>query len=178
MGLKSTSDRYGTVALLLHWTSAVLIVGLMVAGFRAASMIDPMAKANILRMHAPVGVAVLLLTLFRIGWWTFADRKPGDVEGMPRLQSMAAKAVHGLFYVAIVGLAASGIGLMAISGAGDVLFGGAPGPLPDFWAFAPRYGHAAMARLMLALLVLHVGAAFYHQFVRRDRVFARMGIGR
>lgn len=30
---------------------------------------------------------------------------------------------------------------------------------------------------MLVLLALHVGAALYHQFIRRDRLLARMGIG-
>jgi cytochrome b561 len=30
---------------------------------------------------------------------------------------------------------------------------------------------------MLALLALHVGAALWHQFVRRDHLLARMGVG-
>jgi len=31
---------------------------------------------------------------------------------------------------------------------------------------------------LLGLVLLHVGAALYHQLVRRDRLLARMGIGR
>jgi cytochrome b561 len=177
MILRSTPERYGAVAILIHWVSAVLIIGLMIAGFRAANTLDPQTKAALLGVHAPIGMAVLVLTLLRAGWWLFVDDKPHEPDGQPRVQVAAAKAVHVLMYVAILGLGFSGIALMALSGAGQILFGGAPGPLPDFWNFAPRYGHAAMARLMIALLVLHVGAALYHQFVRRDRIFARMGIG-
>ena len=175
---KSTPERYGRVAIAIHWTSAVLIIGLMIAGFRAADMTDPAAKAALLRIHAPLGIAVFVLTLSRIAWWRFADRKPRDPADLPRLQTLAAKAVHGLLYVAILGLAGSGIALLALSGAGAILFGNAPGPLPDFWAFTPRYGHAAMARLMALLLLAHTGAALYHQFIRKDRLLARMGIGR
>ena len=94
------------------------------------------------------------------------------------MQALAAKGVHGLLYVAILGLAGSGIAMIVLSGAGEILFGSASGPLPDFWDFAPRYGHAAMAWLMGALLVLHVGAALYHQFVLKDRLLSRMGVGK
>lgn len=68
--------------------------------------------------------------------------------------------------------------MLVLSGAGAILFDGAPGPLPDFWDFAPRYGHTAMTWLMGALLLAHIGAAFYHQFILKDRLFARMGVGK
>lgn len=175
---KSSSERYGRVAILIHWLSAALVIGLMIAGLRAADMTDLEGKASLLRIHAPIGTAVFVLTLARLGWWYFADKKPDEPAGVPHLQALAAKAVHGLLYVAILGLAGSGIAMIALSGAGEILFGTAPGPLPDFWDFAPRYGHSAMAWLMGALLVLHVGAALYHQFVLKDRLFARMGVGK
>ncbi len=175
---KSSTDRYGHVAITIHWVSAALIISLMLAGLRAADMTDFDAKASLLRIHAPMGTAVFVLTLARLGWWVFTDRKPDDPAGVPHLQALAAKAVHGLLYVAILGLAGSGIAMLVLSGAGDILFGNVPGPLPDFWDFAPRYGHAAMAWLMGGLLMLHVGAALYHQFIRKDRLFARMGVGK
>jgi len=178
MSIKSTSDRYGTVAITLHWLSAALIIGLMGAGFLAANTVESEAKTAILRIHVPVGIAVLLLTIARLCWWRFADRKPDEAAGMPRLQSVVAKAVHVLLYAAIIGLGGSGIAMMVLSGAGEIVFGNAPGPLPNFWDFAPRYGHAVFARLMLALFVAHAGAALYHQFIRKDRLLARMGLGR
>lgn len=67
---------------------------------------------------------------------------------------------------------------MVSSGAGEVLFGDAPGPLPDFWNHLPRYGHAAMAVLLATLLGLHVGAALHHQVILKDGLMARMGVGR
>ena len=35
-----------------------------------------------------------------------------------------------------------------------------------------------MSKLLLVLFVGHVGAALWHQYVRRDHLLARMGIGR
>jgi cytochrome b561 len=51
---------------------------------------------------------------------------------------------------------------------------GKSAPLPDFWKYRPRTPHGIGARLLLALIVLHTGAALYHHFVRRDGLLRRM----
>jgi cytochrome b561 len=178
MAAKSTPDRYGTVAITIHWIAAALIVALLVTGFRVSGAADPAAKAAFLRFHAAMGVTILLLTLGRIAWWWFADRKPLPVAGPPPLLKRTASTVHALSYIVILGLAASGIGMMVLSGAGPIVFGGAPGSLPDFWNYPPRVPHGIGVRLLIALLILHVGGALYHHFIRRDRLLARMGLGR
>ena len=121
MALRSTNDRYGSVAIAVHWLSAILIIGLLASGLRAAATLDPAAKAGLLRVHAAAGIAVLVLTLFRLAWWVFADRKP-DPLSASRLMQRAAKSVHALFYVVILGMAASGIGMLVLSGAGPMIF--------------------------------------------------------
>jgi len=176
MPLKSSSDKYGSVAVTLHWLSALLILALIVSGFRGSGIEDPAAKAAILRVHVPIGVAILLLTLARIGWWLFADRKPSSVP-MANWQNRISRGVHVLFYVVILGMTASGIGMLVLSGAGPIIFGGATNSLPDFWDFLPRIPHGIGARLIIALLVLHAGAALYHQFFKRDGLLRRMWYG-
>ncbi|MEZ5813007.1 MAG: cytochrome b [Rhizobiaceae bacterium] len=172
--MKSTQTRYGTVAVTIHWLSALAILALIGSGFRAASLADSAAKETILSVHAPLGFLVLALTLLRIAWWWFFDRKPDPVGGDAAWQSFSARAVHLLFYIVIIGMAASGIGMMVLSGAGEILFGGAERALPDFNDFAPRVPHGIGARAMVALLALHVGAALYHHFIKRDGLIWRM----
>lgn len=174
--LKSTPERYGRVAVTLHWLSALLIVALLGSGFRAELTADAVQKITILRLHAVLGISVLVLTLARIGWWWFIDTKPATPDGTPGLQRRAGKLVHTLFYIVILGMAASGIGMLALSGAATILLGGAAGPLPEFEQFRPRVPHGIGARLMLTLLVLHVGAALYHHVIRRDGLLRRMGL--
>lgn len=178
MGLKSTRDRYGAVVVSMHWLSALLIVILIASGFRAASTVDMAAKAAILRVHVPIAIAVLALTVVRIGWWWGFDRKPNPIVGSPRWQERTARATHLLFYVVMLGMIASGIGMMALSGAAPTIFGGDGALLPDFWKYPPRLPHGIGARLLLALVVLHAGAALYHQFVRRDHLLQRMWFSR
>ncbi|NKB19430.1 MAG: cytochrome B [Alphaproteobacteria bacterium] len=177
MAVKSTTDKYGTVAIIIHWLSALLILVLIGSGFRASGMEDPVAKAAILQVHLPVGISILLLTLARIGWWFWADKKPAPVD-MTLWQEWASRLVHVLFYVVILSMAASGIGMMVLSGAGPIIFGGSPETLPDFWDFLPRTPHGIGARVMVALLAAHVGAAFYHHFIKKDGLIWRMWFGR
>lgn len=66
MGLKSTSVCYGTVAIGIHRLSALSFIGMFAARIIAAQTTDPAKKAAILRVHAPVGLVVLVLTLRRI----------------------------------------------------------------------------------------------------------------
>lgn len=178
MPLKSTSVRYGTVPVAIHWLSAVMIAALLVSGFRLAGTTDLVAKAGMLRVHAAVGLSLLVLTLVRIGWWLLVDRAPEPPAGWSTAQTMAAKAVHGLLYVAIFGMIGSGMAMMMLSGAGAIVFGDSTAALPDFTAYLPRIPHGLGALAIAGLVTAHVAAALYHQLVRRDRVLARIGAGR
>lgn len=178
MAIKSTKTRYGAVAITIHWVTALAILGMLISGTVAVNTLDDATKTNILRVHAIMGVTILALTLLRIVWWWLIDRKPEDVAGMSALQARAAHWVHITLYGVILLMASSGLALLVLSGANLQIFGSAPPPLPNFDAFPPRSVHWLMSRLLLVLLVGHIGAALYHQFARRDHLLARMGIGR
>ena len=82
--LKSTADRYGAIAVTIHWITAILILALLGSGFQAANAVDPVAKGAFLRVHIPLAVAILLLTLFRIVWWWLFDMAGVAGTGGPR----------------------------------------------------------------------------------------------
>jgi len=174
MSLKSTADRYGRMGIALHWTSAAALVLAFAAGL-AATNAPAAGAAPILLAHIGLGLVVLLLTLLRIGWWMFADRRPALPKDQPRWQQRLAQLVHGALYLAILVMGASGIGTLVLSGVVPHLLAG--DPVPDLSSLVPRVTHGLVSRLMLALLALHIGAALYHQFVRRDHLLARMGVG-
>ncbi len=175
MGLKSTATRYGAVAIAIHWVSGAAIIALLASGTIMAGAVGE-AKRSILPIHATIGTLVLILTLLRIVWWVWGDKRPQPIPNQPRLQELAARIVHGLLYAGIIVLGLSGIATLALSGAIPALLSGAP--LPDFVGLLPRITHGLVGKAMIALLVLHVGAALYHQFIRRDHILGRMGIGR
>lgn len=177
MALEGRANRYGTLAAALHWLSALAILAMLPLGFAAAHAGDPARATALLRLHLPLGLAVLALTLARIAW-ALVDVRPEAPPGQPRWQHRLARGNHILLYALVVLLSVSGIGLIALSGAAPAIFAGDAGRLPDFSTLPPMAVHAASALGLVGLLACHFGAVAYHQIYRRDSVLARMRVGR
>jgi cytochrome b561 len=76
-------------------------------------------------------------------------------------------------------MAASGIATAVQAGLPGIVFGGSGAPLPEsFGIYRPRVVHGVIAKLLVALAAVHVLAALYHQFVRKDSLLSRMWFGR
>jgi cytochrome b561 len=175
VSLKSTSTKYGRVAIAIHWSSALAVILAFAAGFTVANVAPPAQQGPILIAHITLGLIVFVLTLLRIVWWVAADKRPAPATGQPRWQELTARIVHGAFYVILVLMASSGIVTILLSNALPTILSG--GPVPDFSELIPRVAHGVMSKILLALFVVHVGAALYHQLIRRDGLLARMGVG-
>lgn len=178
MSLKSTAERHGLVAITIHWVTALAIFAMLGSGLAAANNADPAAEAAILRVHAIMGICIGVLTVLRILWWLAADRRPAAPSGMPGWQAIASKSVHYGLYGVILVMVSSGVATLLLTGANQQIFGGGALPLPDFSAVPPYSAHGILARLLIVLMLGHIGAALYHQFIRGDRLLARMGLGR
>lgn len=174
--MKSSNHAYGTIAKILHWLSALLILVLIGSGFRSGFATDPEVKLAALSVHLPVAFAVLLLTAFRLIWWWRFDRKPEPLEGVPNWQESIARWTHRGLYALILILLASGIAMSVMSGLPDAVFGTAE--MPELAELPPRIGHGLAARLIAAAALLHAGAALYHHWVAKDRTLTRMWSGR
>ncbi len=173
--MKSSEAQYGTVAVLIHWTSAILVIVLLGSGFRSGFAEDAATKAAALRIHVPVALLVLLLTLGRLLWWWRFDRKPAPLPGIPIWQEAIARWTHRALYLLLVLLLASGVAMSAMSGLPAALFGAAE--FPELSTLPPRAGHGVGARIIAALLILHAGAALYHHWVLKDQTLTRMWFG-
>lgn len=175
MRARSTDAGYGRVAILLHWVCAALIIAMMPLGFL---MQDAGGDTKLLayRLHAGIGVVVLLLTAARL-LWKLADTRPSPPPGLAGLHLRGMKAIHTLLYALLVALAVSGIVLNFESGLIDVLRGTAPDGVPELDGFRSRAAHGVLARVYLGLLLAHIAGVLVHQR-RHGRVLARMGIGR
>jgi cytochrome b561 len=88
-------------------------------------------------------------------------------------------AVHYALYQVVFLMTLSGISLSMQSGLVPIVFGGSGVALPaDFYDFAARILHGFIAPTLLILLLLHVGAALYHQIILRDNLLSRMWYGK
>ncbi|HEV7346673.1 MAG TPA: cytochrome b/b6 domain-containing protein [Devosia sp.] len=177
MSLKSSAYRYGSMAAAIHWTTAIAILAMLGTGLAATNTADAALELVLVRVHAVVGALVGVLTLFRILWWVAFDKRPSDHPDLTRFQKTASHIVHYGLYAVILIMVASGVGTVMLSGGPAQLLGPEPLPLPDFTLVPPFTVHGTLARLLIVLLIGHIGAALWHQFVRRDRLLARMGVG-
>jgi len=163
--------RYATSQIVVHWLAAAAIIFLLITGtFVLSEMPNTAEKLGNLRIHMLAGAFVALLIIARI---VLRRRKPSapPVKG----QAMA-RAAHVALNLVVLLLAVSGSVLAIESGAIQAVFGS--GSLPaDFFEFTPRKIHGIASKVLMGLIAVHVLAALYHQFVVKDRVLARMGLG-
>lgn len=174
----SKVTRYHPLLVGLHWLLAFLVLGALGFGTVLAhtANTDP-NKIEMLQKHMGAGMAILVLMLVRLVVRRRSAHPEKASTGNPWLDRLAWLS-HRLFYVAVLGQAASGLIMALQSGAiGFVYFNQGTLP-PDFWAFPVRYLHYGFSRLLIALVALHVAGALYHTFVLRDRLLRRMGFGR
>jgi cytochrome b561 len=123
------------------------------------------------------GAVILLLMLIRLFVRTRTKHPAAASTGNPALDRLAW-ASHRLFYVAVVGMAGSGIFMALQTGLPAIVFSG-DGVLPaDFWVFPVRTVHYLFSRLLIALIALHVAGALYHTLILKDGLLRRMFFGR
>lgn len=173
MAIRSSTDRYGSVAAIIHWVSALAVI-LMLASGQAMDFNDDLV-ASVLPFHVLLGMVLGILTLFRILWWLAFDRQPAPQKGMGVVQERLARLVHLGLYAAILVMVASGIGMVSLTEAAPAIFGG--GILPEFEDVPPYMAHGLASRLLLLLVIGHIGAALWHHFIKRDGLIGRMRLG-
>jgi cytochrome b561 len=166
-------DRYSRTAVLLHWSAAAVILIALVSGF--ASDTPSGSNSDALRAHVALGVTGGVLTVLRLYAWLRASQRPAPAPHASRVEAIIARSVHLLLYIVPLGLVASGIATLVLSGAGLSIFSSDPS-LPQFEEVGPRAVHGVGALLLAALVAAHVGAALWHHYVRQDGLLQRMGV--
>src|SRR5262249_4747884 len=121
---------------------------------------------------------ILALMVFRFIVRMRTLRPPAATTGYPLLDRITPVSHYG-FYVLVLMMVGSGFATAIIAGLGEIVFGPSGAPLPPTLMTYPAFvAHVFFAMLLGGFVVLHVLAAFYHQFVRRDGLFRHVSFGR
>ena len=187
MTIANSRTRYGTVAMSLHWLIAALVIANICLGlyFSDMSHNDPRLFA-LVQTHKSIGLTVLALSVLRL-LWRLVNPVPPLPPGMGPFLRFAAHASHFLLYFLIIAIPLSGWALVSSSPLGlpTMYFGWFEWPHIGFLAGLTRaqkiplshgFGatHVILAWLAIVLVPVHVLAALYHQFIRRDGVLKRI----
>lgn len=168
--------RYSTGAIILHWLIALALAFEIALGF---AMPPDASGFALFQLHKSVGIAIMALTLVRLGW-RLAHRPPPPVES--GITAALAKAVHLGFYVFLILAPLTGWALVSTSEIQipTVLFGLVELPhlpLPDTLGDTAEEAHELLAWIGIALFAMHVAGALRHQFLLRHRLMVRISPG-
>ena len=173
--------RDSTPAIVLHWLVALLIFAGFPLGLYMVDLPLSPDKLKLYSYHKWIGVSVFLLVAIRLGWRLThtPPALPGDIAVWQRRTSAVA---HGVLYALMIVIPISGWLMSSAKGFQTVWFGVLP--LPDLLEKNRALGdllaevHETLNFILLAWVLLHVGAAFKHHFIDRQPFLQRMGLGR
>ncbi|WP_407333744.1 cytochrome b [Enterovibrio sp. 27052020O] len=168
--------KYGLTLRLIHWLSAVLVIGMFAAGLW---MVDLTYYSSWYKTaphwHKSVGICIAALTVFRLIWR--AVKGTPNIEGS-RFERTAAHAAHHTLYLLLFVIFASGYLISTSDGR----------PIDVFnWFAVPALGelfpdqsdiagaiHYYAAFVLIGLAVLHAAAALKHHFIDKDDTLRKM----
>ena len=178
--MSTQPTHFALLARLLHWLMAVMIIAMLFIG---AGMVTSVSQRHewLIHLHKPLGIAILLLVVVRL-LVRFSTRQPPLPADLPGWQVMAAKASHVLLYALMLALPVLGWAMISASGEPVMLSNTLqlPSILPaDAQVFAMlRKAHGYLAYLLFLTVLVHLAAALFHGWVRRDEVLDSMLRGR
>jgi cytochrome b561 len=171
--MDGTPNRWSKLVAGMHWASALLILILIVAGFRMVGLdpADPMRRI-IGRVHTISGVLLGLVTVARL----VVRRRTPAPEPLDATEShrKGVAIVHALLYVVSLATIATGLGtvLRVRDQWHGYLLGELPKP-PAFDAFVSRQAHEVLAILLVVLVGVHVIGAVVQE-VRKGGALRRI----
>lgn len=177
----NTDTSWGAPAKLLHWVVALLVLAQVGSGWAAVTWPLSPTKLDLYVWHKSMGMLILALMALRIAW-RLANVAPALPVSMKPVERIAAHGSHLLLYLLLI--------LMPVTG--WIINSAANIPFRIFWlipltsiagpdkalADAVARAHFALFVALSLVLVVHIGAALRHHFVKRNDVLVRMLPGR
>ena len=174
--METRVTNYNVTARAVHWLSALIVFGMFGVGLW---MVDLTYYSTWYKTaphwHKSIGLLLAGLTLFRVVWKSVTASP--SVEGKP-LEVVGAKIGHGLMYLTLFTLFASGYLISTEDGRGIDVFNWftVPGAGALFEGQADIAGeiHFYAAWALIILASGHALAALKHHFINKDNTLRKM----
>jgi cytochrome b561 len=172
----ASSGGYGIVAKGLHW----LIFALLVVQYAIGSIMPHIGRKTVnegwVNWHFSVGAAILFFIVIRLVWRILHPVAPDST--LTQLEQKLSTLTHWSLYLLVLVMTLLGWAATNSRGWDVVLFGIVR--LPQLAPKGAEWGHECgdihnvLVYVLLGFIVLHVAAALYHRFIKRDQVVDRM----
>lgn len=175
--IRMPAVRWPLAVRVFHWLSVLLLLGIL-SLIWLHNNTDGAAGLYI-SLHKAFGISFFVWMLFRLANRIRQQAEQPRPVIAPRWQQLSASAVHSLLYVALLMMPLTGFLMTQFGGRPTNMFGWFEIPLlltPDReMGRLLNQMHTDLIWTALVLLTLsHVGAALYHQFVKKDGTLKRM----
>jgi cytochrome b561 len=169
--------RYGVVAQVFHWTTAILVLVAFLYGPGGSEQrVYSTTRDFDRQLHETLGLFVFVLVVMRV-LWRMVDTPP-DPPQVPRWMNFAAKAVQWALYLLLFALPCTAITGAWLEGHPLTLLAGVK--IPSLLAISHDVGatiariHTWLGDAILWLAGFHALAAIYHHLVLKDGVLVSM----
>ncbi|MFB0613313.1 cytochrome b [Aurantiacibacter poecillastricola] len=173
----SQARGYSAVAMIFHWTIAVLVI----LNWRLAENAEHASREQAMAIfadHKAIGITILVLTLGRLAW-RLTHKWPPLPSNYAGWEKMLARTTHVIFYILLVGLPLGGWLANSFNGREVEYFGLFTIPaLPvgenEGLADSIYDVHSLGGQIIIYLVALHILGALKHTFIDKDGGIARM----
>lgn len=174
--LKNTYTQYGSVSKFLHWLIFLLILIMLCVGFVMDDIKNESVKDLVFNLHKLTGISILCLMIVRL-IWALTNPKPLLPLDTTTWQLYAERIVQALIYISLIAMPISGWVMSVAAGYSPKLFGIAlslPLSKNEGLSHAAQKTHDTLAFIIIGLITVHILAAFYHYFIKKDNILQRM----
>lgn len=175
--LRNSPASWGSVAKGLHWLVAAAIMVQVALGLAAVWWRVSPTKLDLFVVHKSLGIVILLVVALRLTW-RLANPPPVLPTDMSAWEKRAAHASHVSLYVLLFAMPLTGWFTGSAANVPFRIFWHLPWPTlvaPDeALAKLGARVHLGLFIVLAAVLLVHVGAALWHHYVRGDDVLKRM----
>lgn len=175
---KNTPLYYGAISKILHWLSAVLVIGLFALGLW---MVDlgyyNKWYTTAPEYHKSIGMLLVIIIIFRLVW-RWCNIQPAADKSLSATEKKVSHIVHIVIYILLFAILITGYLIPTANNQGIDVFN---------WFTVPSAGsfinnqediagelHEWLAFILIALVVLHILAALKHHFINKDNTLRKM----
>jgi cytochrome b561 len=175
--MTAAAPGYTPIARLLHWTVAVLVLLMIPLGIVIANEWGGPAQQFLYNLHKSIGATLIPLVVIRL-LYRLTHPAPPLPSDIPAIQQFAAHATHWALYALILVQPIVGYIMTSAYPAPVPFFGlfNLPAIWPENRALSEQLSvvHLYVGIAIAVVATMHIGAALYHHFVRRDHILMRM----
>ena len=168
----ANTQKYTKATIIVHWISALLIIGLFVSGIYMSG-IESIDKIDLIKIHASTGTLLFLITLYRV-YLFFTAAQPTPVDTGSKFNNTMIKWIHNAFYVLLVLISILGILTMTFGGYADAFDASNPSLILDKSNLPQLIAHEWLSNITMFLVVLHVVGVIKHWICKKENTLHRI----